>query len=269
MCVVRTLETYSQVYSTAFCCCCCYFLLQKAFLFSHLVLSSGGGSRVVEKLRQGSRERLQELDPRAALPGPWALGQPSQRDPQPPAGRAVVSPLPRDALPGKSGRPGHFSRLLSWRTQLRSGWAGRACGEAASPTRAEGPATGLLLHQGTPGALASPSRLGRRPGPARERRRCAGPAAGVMAAGGEACTEEVCGVCGLRRGHRGEAFTEEVFRARRGEAFMEEVCGARGCSLAAWWTAACGLALFPVGRCFSVEGKDFPLVFSSSVQSST
>lgn len=198
MCVVRTLETYSQVYSTAFFCCCCYFLLQKAFLFSHLVLSSGGGSRVVEKLRKGSRERLQELDPRAALPGPWALGQPSQRDPQPPAGRAVVSPLTRDVLPGKSGRPGHFSRLLSWRTQLRSGWAGRACGEAASPARAEGPATGLLLHQGTPGALASPSRWGRRPRPAGERRRCAGPAAGVMAAGREACTEEVCGVCGLR-----------------------------------------------------------------------
>lgn len=133
---------------------------------------------MVEKLREGSRERLQELNPRAALPGPWALGQPSQRGPQPPAGCAVVSPLPLDALPGKSGRPGHFSRLLSWRTQLRSGWAGRACGEAASPARAEGPATGLLLHQGTPGALASPSRWGRRPGPAGERRRCVGPAAG-------------------------------------------------------------------------------------------
>ena len=83
-----------------------------------------------------------------------------------------------------------------------------------------------------------------------------GPPRGVMAAGGEAYTEEVFGVCGLRRGHRGEACTEEV-------------CGARGCSLAAWWTAACGLALFPVGCCLLVDGKDFPRVFSSSVQTST
>ena len=131
-----------------------------------------GGSRVVEKLPNGSRERLQELRPqRGSSP---ALGSGAAL---PERALAACSargglPAPRDTLPGKSGRPGDFSRLLYQRTQLRSGWAGRACREAASPAPAEGPAAGHWAafasqdarHTGLPRPVGQKARARRRGG---------------------------------------------------------------------------------------------------------
>lgn len=230
------------------------FFLQKAFLFSNLVLGLGGGSRVVGKLASGCRERLQqELRPSERLfPGRGLLGGPprgapgdlqsARWSPRSPRTRS------RESQGGSAGRAGPgrtFSRLLSGRMQLRSGWPGRACREAASPAQAEGPATRLVLHQGTPGALASPGRWGRSPGPAGERpaqTRCVGPD-------------------GRYRGRQGRGLQRGGMRARRGEA-CTEVCGPTGerpaerwcagpaeCSPAAQWTAACGLGVSPLGRC--------------------
>ena len=148
---------------------------------------------MVEKLPNGSRERLQELRPqRGSSP---ALGSGAAL---PERALAACSargglPAPRDTLPGKSGRPGDFSRLLYRRTQLRSGWAGRACREAASPAPAEGPAAGHWAafasqdarHTGLPRPVGPERR--RCAGPAGERpprRRCAGPAAAAWPRGG-------------------------------------------------------------------------------------
>ena len=131
-----------------------------------------GGSRVVEKLPNGSRERLQELRPqRGSSP---ALGSGAAL---PERALAACSargglPAPRNTLPGKSGRPGDFSRLLYQRTQLRSGWAGRACREAASPAPAEGPAAGHWAafasqdarHTGLPRPVGQKARARRRGG---------------------------------------------------------------------------------------------------------
>lgn len=255
MCVVRTLETYSlqlQAYSTAFFVVAVIF---SAKSISFLEFGAGLGRGL-----QGSGKAGQWLQgeaaagaptPRAALPGRLLGGPPrgapgdlqsARWSPRSPRTRS------RESQGGSAGRAGPgrtFSRLLSGRMQLRSGWPGRACREAASPAQAEGLATRLVLHQGTPGALASPGRWGRSPGPAGERpaqTRCVGPD-------------------GRYRGRQGIGLQRGGMRARRGEA-CTEVCGPTGerpaerwcagpaeCSLAAQWTAACGLGVSPLGRC--------------------
>ena len=186
--VVRTLETYSlqlQAYSTAF------FVVAVIFSAKSIsFLPFGAGLR---RGLQGSGRAAQWLQGEAAagaptpeelFPGRGLSGGPPRGAP---GGLQSVRWSPRsprtcsrESQGGSTGRAGPgrtFSRLLSWRTQLRSGWPECACRKAASPAQAEGPATRLVLHQGMPGTLASPGRSGRRPGPAGERpaeTRCTG-----------------------------------------------------------------------------------------------